>query len=166
MYKKLIFISTLSIFTMTDKIKELLAGYHAIIELPVQWGDMDLANHVNNVMYARYAESARVAYLDMLEKDGSAGFGSGIGPILAEITIQYKMPLSYPDLMYLGTKVLEMPDEYSYLMETLIVSKKYERVATKALARIVSYDYNKRQKTPTPEWLRKKVEEIESKVFA
>ena len=151
---------------MTDKIKELLDGYHAIIELPVQWGDMDLANHVNNVMYARYAESTRVAYLDMLEKNGSGNFGLGIGPILAEITIQYKMPLRYPNLMYLGTKVLEMPDEYSYLMETLIISKKYERVATRAIARIVSYDYSKRQKAPTPEWLRKKVEEIESKVFS
>ena len=150
---------------MTDKIKELLTGYHAIIELPVQWGDMDLANHVNNVMYARYAESARVAYLDMLEKEGSGNFGSGIGPILAEINIQYKMPLSYPDLMYLGTKVIEMPDAYSYLMETLIVSKKYERVATKAIARIVSYDYGSRQKAPTPEWLRKKVEEVEKKTF-
>jgi hypothetical protein len=73
------------------------------------------------------------------------------------------MPLSCPDLMYLGTKVIEMPDEYSYLMETLIISKKYERVATRAIARIVSYDYSKRQKVPTPEWLRKKVEEIESK---
>ena len=150
---------------MTDKIKELLSEYHAIIELPVQWGDMDLANHVNNVMYARYAESARVAYLDILEKDGAGNFGSGVGPILAEINIQYKMPLSYPDLMYLGTKVIEMPDPYSYLMETIIVSKKYERIATKAIARIVSYDYNTRQKAPTPEWLRKKVEELEGKSF-
>lgn len=150
---------------MTDKIKELLTGYKALIELPVQWGDMDLANHVNNVMYARYAESARVAYLDMLEQNGAGNFGSGIGPILAEINIQYKMPLSYPDKMYLGTKVIEMPDPYTYLMETLIVSKKYERIATRAVARIVSYDYRTRQKAVTPEWLRKKVEEIEGKKF-
>ncbi|MCU0436800.1 MAG: thioesterase family protein [Raineya sp.] len=150
---------------MTDKIKEMLNGYHAIIELPVQWGDMDLANHVNNVMYARYAESARVAYLDVLEKENPAGFGTTIGPILAEINIQYKMPLRYPDLMYLGTKVIEMPDECSYLMESLIISKKHERVAARAVAKIVSYDYSIFKKTPTPEILRKRIEELEGKTF-
>ena len=32
------------------------------IELPVQWGDMDSFGHVNNVVYLRWFESARIAY--------------------------------------------------------------------------------------------------------
>lgn len=146
---------------MTEKIKELLQGYYAVIELPVQWGDMDLAHHVNNVMYARYAESARVAYLEQIAQGEASNFGIGIGPILAELTIQYKMPLAYPDLMYLGTKVIDFPDEYSYVMESIIVSKKHERIATRALARIVSYDYKKRQKTPTPQWIIEKMKKLQ-----
>ncbi len=146
---------------MTEKVKELLQGYYAIVELPVQWGDMDLAHHVNNVMYARYAESARVAYLDFIAQGEAASFGTGIGPILAEITIQYKMPLVYPDLMYLGTKVLDFSDEFSYTMESIIVSKKHERIATRAIARIVSYDYHRRQKVATPQWLVEKVKKLQ-----
>lgn len=146
---------------MTEKIKELLQGYYAIIELPVQWGDMDLAHHVNNVMYARYAESARVAYLDLIAEGEAGNFGTGIGPILAEINIQYKMPLAYPDLMYLGTKVIDFPDEFSYTMESIIISKKHERIATKAIARIVSYDYHKRQKAATPQWIVEKVKKLQ-----
>lgn len=146
---------------MTEKVKELLQGYYAIIELPVQWGDMDLAHHVNNVMYARYAESARVAYLDLIAEGEAGNFGTGIGPILAEINIQYKMPLTYPDLMYLGTKVIDFPDEFSYTMESIIISKKHERIATKAIARIVSYDYHKRQKASTPQWIVEKVRKLQ-----
>lgn len=146
---------------MTEKVKELLQGYYAIIELPVQWGDMDLAHHVNNVMYARYAESARVAYLDLIAEGEAGNFGTGIGPILAEINIQYKMPLAYPDLMYLGTKVIDFPDEFSYTMESIIISKKHERIATKAIARIVSYDYHKRQKAVTPQWIVEKVRKLQ-----
>ncbi|WP_448528226.1 acyl-CoA thioesterase [Raineya sp.] len=146
---------------MTEKVKELLQGYYAVIELPVQWGDMDLAHHVNNVMYARYAESARVAYLDLIAEGEAGNFGTGIGPILAEINIQYKMPLAYPDLMYLGTKVIDFPDEFSYTMESIIISKKHERIATKAIARIVSYDYHKRQKAATPHWIVEKVRKLQ-----
>ncbi|PKQ70928.1 acyl-CoA thioesterase [Raineya orbicola] len=146
---------------MTEKVKQLLQGYYAVIELPVQWGDMDLAHHVNNVMYARYAESARVAYLDLIAEGEAGNFGAGIGPILAEINIQYKMPLAYPDLMYLGTKVIDFPDEFSYTMESVIISKKHERIATRAIARIVSYDYHKRQKATTPQWIVEKVKKLQ-----
>jgi len=150
---------------MTDAIKNILIDYHALIELPIQWGDMDSANHVNNVMYARYSESARIAYLERLEKEKPLNFSNDVGPILAELNILYKIPLSYPDVVYLGTKVIALPDEYSYIMETLIVSKKYEKIACKATARMVSYDYNKKQKAPTPEWMRIKIEETEKRLF-
>jgi acyl-CoA thioester hydrolase len=147
---------------MTDTIKELLLTYKTIIILPIQWGDMDAANHVNNVMYARYSESARIAYLEELEKGKPLNFSTDIGPILAELNIQYKIPLAYPDIMYLGTKVIALPDEYSYVMETIIISKFHQKTACKITARMVSYDYSKKQKAPIPDWMRKKIEEKEA----
>lgn len=146
---------------MTEVIKNILLTYKAIIELPIQWGDMDAANHVNNVMYARYSESARIAYLEQLQKGNPLNFSTSVGPILAELNIQYKIPLSYPDVMYLGTKITALPDEYSYIMETIIVSRFYEKTACKITARMVSYDYSKKQKSPTPDWMRKKIQEME-----
>ena len=38
-----------------------LAGYPVRIEVPVAWGEMDAFGHVNNVVYFRYFESARIA---------------------------------------------------------------------------------------------------------
>src|SRR5713101_5227720 len=60
----------------------LLAGYSVIVELSVAWGDMDSYRHVNNVVYFRYFENARLEYFRRLdwfvyEKE------TGVGPILA-----------------------------------------------------------------------------------
>ena len=43
-----------------------LAQYPVIHEQAVAWGDMDAFGHVNNVLYYRYIESARIRYLDAL----------------------------------------------------------------------------------------------------
>lgn len=149
---------------MNETIKQLTSGYPSVIELPIQWGDMDLANHVNNVMYARYAESGRVAYFDsMLNNTSMMNFGTGIGPILGELNIQYKMSLQYPDMLCLATKIIDLPDAFSYRMETLIISKKHERVAAKATAYMVSYDYENRKKAPTPTLLLEKAGMLEGR---
>ncbi|MFT5386550.1 MAG: acyl-CoA thioester hydrolase, partial [Saprospiraceae bacterium] len=44
--------------------KELLKEFPAITEIKVRWGEMDAANHVNNVMYFRWAETARFEYFE------------------------------------------------------------------------------------------------------
>ena len=45
----------------------LLAGFPSIVELDVAWGDMDSLGHVNNVVYFRYFENARVEYFTRLD---------------------------------------------------------------------------------------------------
>jgi acyl-ACP thioesterase len=34
--------------------------------IPIRWGDMDAYGHVNNTVYFRYMEQARVEYLEKL----------------------------------------------------------------------------------------------------
>ena len=38
--------------------------YPLVYTQHVDWGDMDAFGHVNNVMYYRYVESARLAYIE------------------------------------------------------------------------------------------------------
>ena len=38
--------------------------YPLVYTQHVAWGDMDAFGHVNNVMYYRYVESARLAYIE------------------------------------------------------------------------------------------------------
>ncbi len=78
-----------------------LAGYPVVITLPVLWGDQDAFQHVNNTVYLRWFESARIVYgervgLTALMKD------QNIGPILASITCHYRRPITYPDVVLIG----------------------------------------------------------------
>lgn len=34
--------------------------------IPIRWGDMDVMGHVNNAMYFRYFEIARIAWWDKI----------------------------------------------------------------------------------------------------
>src|SRR4051812_27249954 len=36
------------------------------VEIPVAWGDMDAFGHVNNTVYFRWFESARIAYFEKI----------------------------------------------------------------------------------------------------
>ena len=44
----------------------IFSQYPVIHEQKVAWGDMDAFGHVNNVIYYRYIESARIGYFDEL----------------------------------------------------------------------------------------------------
>ncbi len=39
-----------------------LAGFPVVLAVPVWWGDQDAFGHVNNTVYLRWFESARIAY--------------------------------------------------------------------------------------------------------
>src|SRR5947209_3866457 len=84
----------------------LLTGYPVVVEQAVVWGEMDAYRHVNNVVYFRYFENARLEYFRRLgwpEFEGT----TGIGPILAATQARFRKPLTYPDAIaiaaWLGT---------------------------------------------------------------
>lgn len=73
-----------------------LGRYPVSITIPVAWGDMDAFKHVNNVVYARWIESARVLYFTRIGLMQPAR-EDGVGPIVARIAVEYRRPLTYPD---------------------------------------------------------------------
>ena len=74
------------------------SGASVSISIPVAWGDMDAYQHVNNTIYARWIESARIAFftrVGLMERMRD----DGVGPILARLTIEYRRPVTYPDMV-------------------------------------------------------------------
>jgi acyl-CoA thioester hydrolase len=71
----------------------------------IRWADMDALGHVNNTIYFRYMEQARIEWLYALA-DGADGYVGGTGPVIANATCNFLLPLVYPgDLevrMFLG----------------------------------------------------------------
>ena len=56
-------------------------------QIPLRWGDEDALNHINNTLYFRYMEQARVEWLDSLDlplrRDRSEG------AVLAEASCRF-----------------------------------------------------------------------------
>ncbi len=137
-----------------------IKDYPITIQLSVQWGDMDSFNHVNNVMYFRYFESARIKYFEHL---GFSTLNEEIGPILAETNCRFWRPLTYPDVITVGARTVSI-GKSSFVMEYLIESTKLGVVAT-GKGVIVTYDYKKAVKAPIPEHIRAKIEDLEKQNF-
>lgn len=65
--------------------------------IPLRWGDMDAMGHVNNTMYFRYMEQARIGWFDALIPEQEAWKETGI--VIANASCNYKRPMVYPGLV-------------------------------------------------------------------
>jgi len=143
--------------------KSLFKTFPVVVKIPVIWGDMDSFQHVNNVIYFRYFESARIQYfeslgwMDMMEKIGK-------GPILGSTSCSYRIPLSYPDTVFVGAKITEM-QEKRFKMEYLLISEHHPEPVAEGTGVVVYYDYQKNKTTPIPEVIRLSIEKLEDRVF-
>ncbi|MFJ1301323.1 acyl-CoA thioesterase [Pseudomonadota bacterium AL_CKDN230030165-1A_HGKHYDSX7] len=62
------------------------------IDLPLRWGDSDALNHLNNTLYFRLMEEARMRIL----YDSGLTLPAEHGPILAHASCDFLRPLTYP----------------------------------------------------------------------
>ena len=143
--------------------QEQLKQYPVVLRIPVQWGDMDAAAHVNNLVYLRWSESGRIAYFDAVGLDISFASEEVAGPILGWQECKYIFPMVFPDTAIVGTRVSEiLPDRI--IMESAVFSEKHQRIAALTTQRIIPYDYKNLCKVALPTSWKKAVEEIESRV--
>lgn len=72
--------------------------------LPIRWGDMDAMGHVNNTVYFRYMEQARIEWFESLGYN--TGQNASEGPVIVNASCTFLVPLVYPGnievRMYLG----------------------------------------------------------------
>ena len=136
-----------------------LAGWPVIITLPVAWGEMDAFGHVNNIVFFRYFESARIAYLDAIGFRGAAGTG-GVGPILASTHCRFRRPLAYPDTVRVGARSTDVGAD-RFTMAYVIVSETLGETAAEGGGVIVAYDYASGRKTMLPGDVRMRIADLE-----
>jgi acyl-CoA thioester hydrolase len=142
-------------------VSELLAGFPVVIEVDVAWGEMDAFQHVNNTVYFRWFESARIAYFRRVGfVPESVGSPRGVGPILATADCRFRIPLTYPDRVSIGARARDLEAE-AFMMEYAVVSRAAGALAASGTSRIVSYDYGARSKAPLPEDVRRQIQRLE-----
>lgn len=140
----------------------LLKGFPVVVEITVAWGEMDALKHVNNVVYFRYFENARIAYFEKV-KYWELMHKTGIGPILASTKCRFLAPLTFPDRIWVGTRISDLGED-RFVMEYCLVSECLQKIAAEGEALLVSYDYRQNKKAPLPAALKKGIVELENSV--
>jgi acyl-CoA thioester hydrolase len=62
--------------------------------IAIRWGDMDAMGHVNNTVYFRYMEQARIGWFEALVPGDEAWNSTGI--VIANASCNFKRPINYP----------------------------------------------------------------------
>ena len=142
---------------------DILKSFPVVAEIRIRWGDMDSFQHVNNTVYFRYFETARIEYftrvgfMNILEK-------YEIGPILGSTSCRFKIPLTYPDTIYVGSKMKDMSKK-SFTMEHIILSEKISEVVAEGKSHVVCYNFQDSKTTNIPEFIHSSIEKMEGQKF-
>ena len=127
------------------------------MNLRIDWSEIDLFGHVNNVAYFKYIQAARVNFWERCGH--SAMFNeSDIGPILLSTGCQFRIPLFYPGQIRIETR-LEFMKTTSYGLHHKIFNESDE-MAAEAHDVIVNYDFKRKEKTPISESFRARMNVI------
>jgi acyl-CoA thioester hydrolase len=71
--------------------------------IPIRWGDMDAMGHVNNTVYFRYMEQARISWFEALIPEAEAWQSTGI--VIVNASCNYKRPITYPGTVEVKLRV-------------------------------------------------------------
>jgi len=129
------------------------------LEIPVAWGDMDSFGHVNNVIFLRWCESARIAYFDrtgITERMKA----EKIGPILARACLDYRRPVTYPDVIRSSATVNQI-GKTSFVMRYRLFSVSQAAVVGEGDSVIVMIDYRSGEKISVDAELRRRIAALE-----
>lgn len=131
---------------------------HFLLE-NTRWGDSDKLGHINNVLYARYYESARTSYLfEVLDMDFIDQNESGI--ILADMKIAYLQQLHHPASMQIGARVSRLGGS-SMQLDAAVFIEGNERPISTSRATLVWFDYGQNQTLNIPQETRQTIIDYE-----
>ncbi|EIO4106531.1 acyl-CoA thioesterase [Vibrio vulnificus] len=139
----------------------LLQDFPVVTEINVAWGEMDALQHINNVVYFRYFETARIEYFNKINLMDEIKRNQ-IGPVLSETQCRYRIPVTFPDTLLIGSRVSEVGED-RFTMEYQVVSKKMGKVTTTGSATVVMFDFKNQSKAQLPTVLRDAIFSIEAK---
>ncbi len=119
--------------------------------IPIRWGDMDAMGHINNTVYFRYMETARI---DWLQSIGCQPDAQGEGVVIVNAFCNFHRQFEYPGEVLIKTYVSD-PGRSSF--ESWATMEKVGEpgvfYATGG-ATTVWVDFPKQKSAPLPEWLR------------
>jgi acyl-CoA thioester hydrolase len=94
------------------------------LDLEVRWGDMDAFEHVNNTLFLRYVEEARIRLFRNIEGDWDT---DDAGPVVVNINCNFRREIRYPATVRVLTEALQASDKRMVMHHRLVDAKDEER---------------------------------------
>lgn len=129
------------------------------LTLRIDWSELDLFNHVNNVTYFKYVQASRVNYWEqtgLIHLHKSAG----IAPILLSTQCRFIKPLFYPGNVVIKASIIYIKNS-SFSIRHRLYNNSNELVA-EAEDVIVLINEHTNDKVYVPDEVRKKIAEMEN----
>lgn len=131
--------------------------YKLELQLRIDWSDLDMYKHVNNISFMRYMQSGRVNFW---EASGIYKMyeNSNMGTMLVSTHCDFKKSLYYPGKAIVKTK-LDFIKNSSFGLKHLILDETNE-ICAEGKDVVVCYDFDKDKTFKIPEDLREKLFEF------
>jgi acyl-CoA thioester hydrolase len=136
--------------------------FNTHLSLKVDWADLDLFGHVNNVAFFRYMQAARVNYCESIGLS-STDPGANPGFMVASSSCQFRKPLRYPGELQVFTRV-DWIRNSSMQLSYLLRDAKSDLIA-EGTDVIVVYDHRSKTKINIPPALKESICAIEGHSF-
>ena len=127
-----------------------------ITRMPIRWGDMDALGHVNNTVYFRYLEQARVEWLTAAGYEMTSG---DEGPVIVNAHCTFIRQLKYPGEIevrtYAGPPGRSSFETYQEIRRV----DQLEVLAAEGGAKVVWVNFLSEKSAPLPEPLKAQLTE-------
>jgi acyl-CoA thioester hydrolase len=131
-----------------------MKSFTAELEIKLDWSEMDLFGHINNVAYFKYVQAARVNYLELVGVN-TANPEDKLSFAVAATNCAFKQPLYFPSTIKVHTKTDWIKN--TSLQLTHIIYNHKNQIAAEAQDVIVLFDYATQMKREIPEEVKDKI---------
>ncbi len=121
------------------------------MEIPVRWGDMDAMGHVNNTVYFRYMEQARISWFEAL---GLQPDPNGEGPVIVSAACTFVRQLEYPGTVLAKHYVGELGRSSIMTYVDMLRSDDTGTIYAHGSAKVVWVNFPRQKSTPMPDAIR------------
>ena len=123
----------------------------------VRFGDLDAMQHMNNVEFLRFFETARIDYMLQLSPDHAPTQRRQFGFIFAECHISYRAPAFFGDEIRTYIWPSEMKRS-SLRLAFEMRAESDDRLVADGWGTLVGYNYGEGEARPIPDVLRERIE--------
>jgi acyl-CoA thioester hydrolase len=122
--------------------------------IPMRWGDMDAMGHINNTVYFRYLEIARVDWLRQFNAEPKP---VGEGPVIVNAFCNFYKQLEYPGDVLVKMYTSDPARTTFETWVTMAPSTRPDVIHAAGGATMIWVDFPKQKAVNLPEWLREMV---------